>query len=367
MKTKFLIVILFVHCIVLSVYSQSSSFDPDNGFEDIMDGRSLNHTDGSIRFGIYNLGNRSYLQTHSNHPLYFGTNNTASPKIVLALNGNLGINFPDGFFPSEKLEIKNGGISFNGWENNSKPGGIVFTNDAGSEEKVFMGYASPSNIYGGLALRSFTTNSDEVTFRDNGEPRLGVGQTSPITTLDVNGEIRLNALSGTKRALILINTSSTFVKSISSPTISIAPSSFTMCESGNMADSNLGFLPSSTVPSSWIPIDIYHFVEKALSLPNGATLKNIVAYMTDNDTNNRMSTCLNIINSSTGATNSYCAVTNVNSPNNLPYSFNSDLDTIVDNAQYSYVLRVESINNASGSGVWKANMGFGVIKIDMTY
>jgi hypothetical protein len=365
MKTS--ILLLVINCAFLvsgTLIAQSISYDPGNGIETIKNGIVLDHTDGTIRLGVFSSSLQTYIQTHSNHPLYFGTNNS-TPKVVLGLNGNLGINLPDGIMPTEKLEIKNGSIGFSGWESNIKPNGIVFTDDAGLNSKAFFGYST--GIFNGLAFKSLTTNLEEIRFMEiSSQPRISLGDVSDNQTLNINGDMRFNSLGGSTRSLVLTNTSSVLIKSNTSPTQSISPFSFTFSDQGNLANANVGFYPSFS-QSVWIPYGSYHFVEKALLLPEGSTIKNITAYLTDNDVNNRMSMCLQIINSSTGASNSYCLVTNTNSPNNLPYSFQNDLNIIVENQAYSYVLRVEPLSNTSSSGVWNSSMGFGAIKVSMGY
>jgi hypothetical protein len=132
-------IFLIILSLTLKSNAQFSLYSPALGYEDHKNTYGLNHTDGTIRLGTYAVTVATYFQTHTNHPLYFGTNNTAIPKVVLASPGYLGINLADGVMPAEKLEIKNGSIALYGWESPSKPTGIEFTNNAGTLSRAFLG------------------------------------------------------------------------------------------------------------------------------------------------------------------------------------------------------------------------------------
>lgn len=56
------------------------------------DGASISQesADGTTKVGFYTSAGFAYIQTHSNHPLHFTTNNMG-PKMTLLVNGNFGI------------------------------------------------------------------------------------------------------------------------------------------------------------------------------------------------------------------------------------------------------------------------------------
>lgn len=355
----------FALLILMPFYTkaQFSSYDPATGYEDHKLGRGLNHTDGTISLGTYLSGIVAYIQTHSNHPLYFGNNSNATPKVVLATSGYLGVNLADGVMPAEKLEIKNGRVSLSGWENINKPAGIEFTDNAGTSSVAFLGMMDNTT----LGFKSYTTNQYEIVFKTvSGQSRLGIGNTNPIHTLDVNGTIRLNALAGTDRSLVKVKTDNTLSAFTTQPTISISPFEFTYSDQGMLNESNVGYVPGFA-SATWSPLGVYHFVEKNLQLPQGATIKNFTAYLLDNNSNGKMEACLRIMNNVTGATNAYCVITQNDNPNAVALSLLSDIGDIVDNNQYNYLLRVQSLNNGGFQGGWAADMGFGAIKVNLGY
>jgi hypothetical protein len=357
--------LVFALLILLPCYTkaQSASYDPATGYEDHKLGRGLNHTDGTIGLGTYLSSNVAYIQTHSNHPLYFGNNSNATPKVVLATGGYLGVNLADGVMPAEKLEIRNGRISLTGWEDANKPTGIEFTNNAGSGSVAFLGMVD--NVT--LGFKSYTTNQNEIVFKTvSGQARLGVGNTNPNYTLDVNGTIRLNALAGTDRSLVKVKTDNTLSAFTTQPTISISPFEFTYSDQGMLNESNVGYVPGFA-SATWSSLGAYHFVEKTLQLPQGSILKNFTAYLLDNNPNGKMQACLSIMNSTTVATNTYCVLTNSDNPNAVALSLPSTIDDVVDNNQYIYIIKVESLNNGNFNGGWAADMGFGAIKISVGY
>ena len=356
-KLIFSLLILLPGCVI----AQSSSYSPTSGFEDHKDGQGLNHTSGAISFGTYNTSTLAYLQTHSNHPIYFGSNSNANPKVVLSTNGLLGINLADGVMPAERLEIKNGRLSLTGWENEGKPTGIDFTNNAGNTNAAFLGMMDATTF----GFKSYASNQYEVVFKNvAGLARVGIGTTNPGVALDVNGTIRLNALAGADRSIVKIKTNNVLAKVAAQPTVSISPFEFTYSDQGTLTKSNTGYIPGFS-SATWSPIGSYHYVEKTLNLPQGSTIKSFTAYLLDNNASGRMQACFTVLNNVSGAKDIYCVSTNSDNLNAVPLSNN--INKIVDNNLYSYIIRVESINNGGFQGGWFADMGFGAIKFNVGY
>ncbi len=363
MKIRYILFLLLIATTIKST-AQYSSYDPLTGYEDSKTDHGLFHRYGNVQVGTYGLmNNNMYLQTHSAHPLYFATNNSNQPIAVLAIDGNFGIKLPLDEMPTEKLEMRNGRLRIFGDPLSAKPPGITFTEDAGNSNRAFLGLNQSNH----LAYKSLITNKDEVVFKEAANDAfVGLGVTNPAYNLDIDGDIRVNSLTGTDRGIILFNTGNVVVRSSVSPTITVSPHSFTYSNLGSLLQLNNGFLPSS-LKSTWNTLNAYYYVEKALSLPNGSTLKDFVAYLSDNDPNNNMRVCLRVVTSNTGVSTNYCTTSTTNSPNISPYSLSTPANLIVDNTQYTYVLRAESINNSAGSGLWTSSMGFGNIRLIISY
>lgn len=357
--TYFLIFLSFS----FKVFAQFSLYSPALGYEDHKNTYGLNQTDGTIRLGTYALTTATYVQTHSNHPLYFGTNNSVTPKVVLASPGYLGINLANGVMPAEKLEIKNGSIALYGWESPSKPTGIEFTNNAGSLSRAFLGVIDAQTF----GFRSYTTGSNEIVFKTvSGNVRVGLGNTNPITTLDINGTIRLNALAGSERGLVMVKTDGTLRRFNDQPITSVAPTDYTFSDMGMLNDADVGYDASPTF-GTWSPFGTYHYVEKSLLLVQGSTIKNFTAYFLDNNGSGKMQACLRVTDNSTGVASVYCVNSATDNATVQPYTLASDISDVVNNNAYSYILRVESVTNTLGTGPWNASMGISGVKFKIGY
>lgn len=70
-------------------------------------GIGLSHTNGAVEIGTYVNSNGGWLQTHSNHPMFFATNNS-SAQMTLTPAGNLGIGT---IAPADKLSVQTGSAS----------------------------------------------------------------------------------------------------------------------------------------------------------------------------------------------------------------------------------------------------------------
>lgn len=348
----------------MTASAQSSSYNPLLGHEDNKNTFGLNHTNGTISLGTYAISSGTYLQTHSNHPLYFGNGSLFSPKVVLSTAGNLGINLADGVMPAEKLEIKNGSIILNGWESPAKPTGIEFTNNAGTTPRAFLGMKEDLSF----GFKSYTTGLYEIVFRrfNGGGSQVGLGTTNPQANLDVDGTIRVNALAGTARSLVIIKTDYTLRRLINQPIMSVAPTDYTFSDSGMLNESNVGYdaTPSFGV---WLPFGTYHFLEKTLQLIEGSTIRNFTAYIKDHNGSGKLQVCLKIINNVSGTTLNYCLNSSVDDASIQPYSLSSDIAAIVNNSTNTYVLRVESVTNALANGPWNSEMGIGGVKFKVEY
>lgn len=66
-------------------------------------GKGIVQKSGDVEIGFYTSTNAAYLQTWSNHPLYFSTNN-GSPQMTLNSIG-LGVGLGDNKLPSARLDV----------------------------------------------------------------------------------------------------------------------------------------------------------------------------------------------------------------------------------------------------------------------
>lgn len=361
MKNHLLSILLIMS--LFSASGQSSSYSPAMGYEDNKNTAGLNHTNGTISLGTYASSTSSYLQTHSNHPLYFGNGNFFIPRVVLSTDGNLGINLTDGVMPAEKLEIKNGSLKLTGWESPSKPTGIEFTNNAGTVPRVFFGMMD--NL--AFGIKSYTTGLYEMAIKILGSGNwVGLGNETPQANLDIDGTIRVNALAGTARNLVIIKTDNTLRRLVNQPLTSIAPTDYTYSDAGMLNESNVGYDASPSF-GTWLPFGTYHFLEKPLQLVEGSTIKNFTAYLMDNNGSGRMQVCLKIISNTSGVIQSHCLNSSADNATTQPYSLSADIAAVVNTGMYSYVLRVESVTNTLANGPWNANMGIGGVKFKIEY
>ena len=158
-------------------------------------GYGLTHTNGTSTVGTYVNGSGGWLGTRSNHPLNFFTNN-GFEQITLTTNGNVGIGTTA---PSTRLSL-NGGPSWTsffwtasmnmqnasalGWEANA------------SGQRFGMGQ-STGGLYFFRTTNPFGNTSSSpnyiMTLSDGGN--VGIGNTNPTSTLDVNGGVSANSFS----------------------------------------------------------------------------------------------------------------------------------------------------------------------------
>src|SRR5712671_1469447 len=102
-KAKILLSILFVllttYCCAQDVGIGTNS--PTHTLTVISSGDGIVSKNGAVEVGTWVNASSAYLQTYSNHPLYFSTNN-GSAQIALLTNGNVGIGNTS---PTFKLDV----------------------------------------------------------------------------------------------------------------------------------------------------------------------------------------------------------------------------------------------------------------------
>jgi len=115
--------------------------------------KGITQKDGALEIGFYTGPTSAYLQTWTNHPLHFATNN-GSAQLTLATNGNFGVGTTT---PSTKLHVT---------------GNTSLMGDVG------VGTTTPSSK---LHVIGNTSLMGDV----------GINTTSPTADLDINGSLRI--------------------------------------------------------------------------------------------------------------------------------------------------------------------------------
>ncbi len=158
-------------------------------------GYGLTHTNGTSTVGTYVNGSGGWLGTLSNHPLNFFTNN-GFEQVTLATNGNVGIGTTA---PNTRLSL-NGGPSWTsffwtasmnmqnasalGWEANASGQRFGVGQSTGG-----LFFFRTTNPFGNTA----SAPNYIMTLSDGGN--VGIGNTNPSSTLDVNGGVSANSFS----------------------------------------------------------------------------------------------------------------------------------------------------------------------------
>lgn len=126
---------------------------------------------GVAKIGFYTNNTGAWLQTHSNTDLKFATNNGATQMVLLAANGNLGINT---LAPGEKLEVVGKTKTTDLQVTNGAATGRILTSDAVGNAT----WQNPSTVLGNLAWSTTgnaivatnflgTTNDFDLVFKRN--------------------------------------------------------------------------------------------------------------------------------------------------------------------------------------------------------
>lgn len=138
--------------------------------------KGFSHTDGTIGIGTYVGNGGGWLQTHTNHPLYFATNDQ-NAQMALTTNGRLGIGTKT---PATILEVLSPvsnvakfASSINQsylifYQNTNSPTGYIGTLNDFANNSFEMG---TTTVFGRLFLNTFGTNS--VTITPTGYIKLG--------------------------------------------------------------------------------------------------------------------------------------------------------------------------------------------------
>ncbi len=132
------------------------------------DSKGFNHTDGTIGIGTYVGNGGGWLQTHTNHPLFFTTND-GNTQMALTTNGRLGIGTKT---PTTRLDvlspianvakfsstINQSYLIF--YQNTVNPTGYVGTFNDFANNSFEIG---TTTVFGRLFLNNYGTNSVSLT------------------------------------------------------------------------------------------------------------------------------------------------------------------------------------------------------------
>jgi Chaperone of endosialidase len=153
-------------------YAQSITLKPNNSDEIAIirkDGIGFSHesANGLVKLGTWvsNSG-FTYIQTHTNHPLYFATNNGAA-KLVVATNGNIGISTST---PTATLDVARG-TAFDGT--------AIFR---GTNNTSHFNYGNLEDTY----IRGGKPTSNVILADHPG--LVGIGTTTPSTKLHISND-----------------------------------------------------------------------------------------------------------------------------------------------------------------------------------
>lgn len=166
---KKLLLFLFISASVFgqSVEINPNSVDTTSNAKIKKNGIGFEQTYGAIRVGTYVNDYSAYIQTHSNHPLRFTTNN-GSQQLVINTDGKIGIG---PFTPLYWLDVQGRGRIRH---LNSETAGIWY-NKANNTEGAFVGMYS-DDIFG---LFGMGTVSNWKFGFDMTNTKMGIGTMSP--------------------------------------------------------------------------------------------------------------------------------------------------------------------------------------------
>ncbi len=166
-----------------------------NGFAQISE-------NGAVSIGTYVSNTSAYLQTNTNHPLRFATNN-ANAQLTLATNGFVGIGNLTPSFPLSFTNTVGDKISL--WSTN--PASAVAPHYGlgvqSSRFQLFAPTASDNIVFGTGSSGDFTEN-----VRFTGDGKVGIGTVSPVLGgLVVDKKIgAVNAVFGSNTSGVAIET-----------------------------------------------------------------------------------------------------------------------------------------------------------------
>ena len=196
-STILLTVYSFVLCFFETAWAQTNTF-PSTGNVGIgtlspaqkltvkTDGIGLTQESagGAVKIGFWVNSTSGYLQTHTNHPLHFTTNN-GSPQMSLLTSGNFGIGTSS---PGERLTVQSATnvLGFAHTDGTVKLGSQL--NSSGTYIGAMFGTTSNHPLF----FRTNNNAAPQITLLQNGN--VGIGKTNPGKLLDVEGDIFVNGV-----------------------------------------------------------------------------------------------------------------------------------------------------------------------------
>lgn len=152
--------------------------------------------------------NQAYVRQKENLPLFFYTNDQLRMRLTETGRLGIGVNFPDRI-----LDV--GGVSTQYARITSTSGastGIEFVREGSGQDWRWTNSSGFFDLYNVTNDFTTTTTSDIIaTFTNTG--RLGIGDISPATELEVNGTIRASNLSGSGNRPVVASSSGDLIVS----------------------------------------------------------------------------------------------------------------------------------------------------------
>jgi hypothetical protein len=173
-KTLFLIINLLT--ISILSFSQATTIVPSGTTPHILQtgsgSKGFSHTDGTISVGTYLGAGAGWIQTHTNNPLYFTTNN-GNVQMTLATNGNFGI----GKIPSTTLDVLSPNPTIAKFASTGNQSLLYFYQNT----NVVTGYVGTNNDFANKSFEIGTTAATGSLFLStSSSPRLTITPTGYI-------------------------------------------------------------------------------------------------------------------------------------------------------------------------------------------
>lgn len=296
-------------------------------------GIGLDHRtpNGLVGVGTYANANGGFIQTHTNHPLYFGTNNSGI-QMTLNTNGYLGIGFGVSTLPDKLLDvngrmrIRHNGSTAGLWMSNS-------TNGLSDADGAFFGME----------------NDNKAGIWINNAWRFGVNNA---------GEISTTSMVGSGYRMVLASPNGVLLSNFQPQVWSISAAAFTPLTTGSAQ-----FVKSTTSVyfSSGSSIMV-----APVNLPTGVNVTEVVVFYKNSDPTNTLRVRLDALvlaNSNIGAVSTPIIATGdlgmVTGIQSASLSL-SPGEISINNANRAYYLRVTS-------NVWSSDMAIYGVKITYTY